>query len=275
MDSRGEIDTVVVGSSHGDYGVDPALIENSFNLCTTSQDLHQSALMYAWAARHNSRMRRVIVVYSLFSYGFDCSRSADKGCCVYLWRAFGLRWRQELDDVFWPMNCNARWPTQPPAPRPMDRGFERTNAMGFFSNDPAALANRVSRHLDFSEVRYREPDNLVHLRSILALARRRGDQVLVAIAPARADYRSELPAGVPLFTKVRDLCRRAGVPVVDAFADPAFDYDDFGDWDHMFPAGEGPKKLAALINDRWREVRPGRPNYARALYRLRAIGSLQ
>lgn len=111
----------------------------------------------------------MIVVYSLFSYGFDCSRSADKGCCVYLWRAFGLRWRQELDGVFWTMNCNARWPIQPPVSRPMDGGFERTNAMGFFSNDPAALANRVSRHLDFSEVRYREPDNLLHMCSILAL----------------------------------------------------------------------------------------------------------
>ncbi|MGH1591757.1 hypothetical protein ACRBEV_29440 [Methylobacterium phyllosphaerae] len=111
----------------------------------------------------------MIVVYSLFSYGFDCSRSADKGCCVSLWRAFGLRWRQELDGVFWTMNCNARWPIQPPVSRLMDGGFERTNAMGFFSNNPAALANRVSRHLDFSEVRYREPDNLLHMRSILAL----------------------------------------------------------------------------------------------------------
>ncbi|MGH1591758.1 hypothetical protein ACRBEV_29445 [Methylobacterium phyllosphaerae] len=47
MDARRDIETVVVGSSHGDHGVDPALIKDSFNLCTTSQDLHQSAMMYA------------------------------------------------------------------------------------------------------------------------------------------------------------------------------------------------------------------------------------
>lgn len=270
MDGRDEIDTVIVGSSHGEYGLDPEHIDGSFNLCTASQDIRQSASMYAWATRRNRQLRRVIVFYSLFSYGFDCSRSSDHARCVFLRRAFGVRWDEDLDDLLWSIDLNARWPHQPLLPPAvLDRGFIRSNARDFFSEAPDALARRVSRHVAMSEVQHQRADQLPHLAAIITLAKRRGDEVVVVVPPMRSDYLAALPHGASLFDKLRALCARGRVQLVEAFADPAFAWEDFGDPDHLYPAGEGPKKLADLVRGRLASRRPARVGYVRAMNHLR------
>ncbi|WP_457105425.1 hypothetical protein [Methylobacterium sp. P5_C11] len=270
MDGRAEIDTVIVGSSHGDYGVDPAHIAGSFNLCTASQDMRQSAMMYAWAARRNRRLRRVIVVYSLFSYGFDCARSADHARCVFLRRAFGFRWSRDLDDALWPIDFKTRWPNHPHTLPPMDRGFARSNGVSFFEVEEGFVARRVARHMELSEVRDRGESQLAHLHAIMVLARRRGDQVVVVIPPVRSDYHAAVLPGVTLFGKMKTICMRAGVPLVDTFDDPAFVWSDFGDPDHLYPDGDGSRKLAARINIALKARKALDFNWARALHRVRS-----
>lgn len=42
------IETIVVGSSHGDFGFDPRYCDNSFNLCYRSLDLKHSFGLYSY-----------------------------------------------------------------------------------------------------------------------------------------------------------------------------------------------------------------------------------
>ena len=44
--AKESIDTLVVGSSHGDFGFNPTYFPNSFNLCCRSQDLKHSYYLY-------------------------------------------------------------------------------------------------------------------------------------------------------------------------------------------------------------------------------------
>ncbi|MGU3422086.1 hypothetical protein [Methylobacterium sp. D54C] len=269
MEVGPDVDTIIIGSSHGEYGIDPAHIDGSFNLCTISQDLSQSAMMYGWAARRNRHLRQVVVLYSIFSYGFDCLKTSEKGRAVFLRRAFGFGWPQHLDDLLWTMDLHIPWPDFSDVPPHLYNGFTRSDDVFFFAQDANQLARRVARHVALSEQRYAGGEQFARLAAILAFARRRGDRVCVVIPPVRDDYRAALPADLPLFRKVRALCERCDAQLVDEFSNDEYAGADFGDPDHLRPAGDGARRLSERVGQGLRGRRSTWLGYRRALSRIR------
>lgn len=270
MEVGRDVETIIIGSSHGEYGIDPAFIDGSFNLCTISQDLSQSAMMYAWAARRNRNLKKVVVLYSLFSYGFNCLKTSEKGRAVFLRRAFGFKWPNHLDDVLWTMDLHIPWPDSSDVPPHMFNGFTRSNDVFFFAQDADQFARRLARHVALSEQRYVGGEQFARLGAILAYAKRRGDQVCVVIPPARDDYRAALPADLMPFRKVRALCERHDAQLVDEFSNDDYARDVFGDPDHLRPAGDGARKLSECVGQSLRGRRSTRLGYRRALSRILA-----
>jgi hypothetical protein len=55
------LDTLVVGSSHGDFGFNPTYYPGSFNLCCRSQDLKHSFFLYKHITLVSQRLEQVLL----------------------------------------------------------------------------------------------------------------------------------------------------------------------------------------------------------------------
>lgn len=80
--------TLVVGSSHGDFGFDPAYVPEAFNLCSASQDLLHSTLLVEKMSRLNPTIANIVVFYSTFSPGHVLEKTSDKLKCAALKEVF-------------------------------------------------------------------------------------------------------------------------------------------------------------------------------------------
>src|SRR3546814_6862555 len=69
------ITTLVVGSSHGDFGFNPAYCPRSFNLCCRSQDLKHSFHLYRKRSEeHTSELQSLMRI----SYAVICLTKKNK-----------------------------------------------------------------------------------------------------------------------------------------------------------------------------------------------------
>ncbi|XYD08655.1 hypothetical protein R1A27_27495 [Methylobacterium sp. NMS12] len=198
------------------------------------------------------------------------SEDVRKGRAVFLRRAFGFRWPDHLDDLLWTMDHHIPWPVSSDVPPHMFNGFTKSDDVFFFAQDADLFARRVARHVALSEQRYAGGEQFARLGAILAFAKRRGDQVCVVIPPVRDDYRAALPADLTLFRKVRALCERHDAQLIDEFSNEEYASGDFGDPDHLRPAGDGARKLSERVGQSLRGRRPTRLGYRRALSRILA-----
>jgi hypothetical protein len=63
------IDTVVVGSSHGDFGFNPSYFPNSFNLCR-SQDLKHSFYLHRHISENYPKVKKSFSITRYFPQVF-------------------------------------------------------------------------------------------------------------------------------------------------------------------------------------------------------------
>ncbi|MFC3675005.1 hypothetical protein [Ferrovibrio xuzhouensis] len=84
-------ETIAVGSSHGDFGFNPAYCPGAFNLCSRSQDLKYSFHLYQHVARSQPNLEQVVLFYSIFSPGFIWEQvPSENEMCPPLNEIFGL-----------------------------------------------------------------------------------------------------------------------------------------------------------------------------------------
>ena len=76
-DEANNINTVVLGSSHGERFI-PDYFPNSFNLCTRSQDLKYSFLFYKYVTENYPHIKKFILFYSVFSPGSEIEKSPQE-----------------------------------------------------------------------------------------------------------------------------------------------------------------------------------------------------
>ena len=73
------LETLVLGSSHGDHAFDPAYIPNAFNLCYGALDLKHSYYLYQRAIASCPNLKNIVLFYSVFSPGNMLERSPGEG----------------------------------------------------------------------------------------------------------------------------------------------------------------------------------------------------
>ncbi|MEW6132903.1 MAG: hypothetical protein AB1591_07015 [Pseudomonadota bacterium] len=173
------IDTVAIGSSHGDYGFDPAFIPHSFNFCLASQDLKHSLYLYKWLIS-NAILKNIVIFYSIFSPGFLLEKTNEKLRCVAYKKILHLDlvYDSDIENNFNKYDLQINSDAD-------GNGFIKSNRRHFIKEDFGA-ERRAASHIKHAE-RGGQDEYLYQITKIASELKQR---IVVVIPPARSDYRS-------------------------------------------------------------------------------------
>jgi len=247
------LSTVVVGSSHGDFGFNPKFCSESFNLCSRSQDFKYSYFLYNRAIINSPNLKNIVVFYSLFSSGnilesspgekflapllneiFELSISYCDPDLVMLSESLHGRLRDLTSDLD---GLSGFMPNHEKVFMPADYGVER----------------RVREHMTLNA---KEEGN-EYLARILLLAAELGHNVVMVIPPVHQQYKAEAGGDThylfrglfELIELMKILCPTANIQVVNGYDDYDFMPHHFGDFDHLIPEGDGAMILSQKISN--------------------------
>jgi hypothetical protein len=241
--------TLVLGSSHGEHGFDPAFCPESFNLCLRLMDLKHACALYERVGPSCPRLETVVVFYSIGSGSNYSERARHQGeVCAALEEVFGLGLRYGSPDVMALIERARGRIVGMPEDMRGRAGFQ-PHALGDFIYE-ASGRGRAAVHLLLAK----RTDGDLSLLRMLLLARRRGHRVVVVTPPMRSDYVDA--ARGPSRRIFRNLSRMlfrdphgCAVQWVNGFDSGEFDDADFFDGDHLLPDGPGTRRLSLRIRD--------------------------
>jgi len=244
---RSEIETIVLGSSHGDFSFDPHYLPGSYNLCTRSQDLYYSSALHKWSLEHLRKVKNVVLFYSVFSGSFELCKSSEADFAVALSKIFGVKFSADNTELqmkllnlgslqFSASDCDDHF------------GYIHIDPIEFISEDYTSL-RRALDHQKLSEFQTPECIQHEHLDVLLSDAKMAGRKVTIVVSPTRSDYRNHLPSTKNLFNSVSRLADVHNIKLINLFDSQIFYYDEFGDFDHLNPRKAGPKKLVKIVAD--------------------------
>lgn len=246
---RNVIETIAIGSSHGDFGFDPRYCDNSFNLCYRSLDLKHSFGLYNYACNALPNLKNIIVFYSAFSSGFSLERSiGEKEISVAVSELFELGFayddkvlRESADKIKDHFNDYE-----------VDVGGKRgffTAGKGFLSESIGVEA-RSSSHMKYNS----NKEFNLYLAKIISLSKKMGHKVYVVIPPVRSDYRKAVGKDFEsIFSSLLELKNDFDLgcdfPIINFYSDEGFVDSYFGDFDHLIPSGDGARLLSLVIGN--------------------------
>ena len=237
---RDSLRTLVLGSSHGDYGFVPE--GDEFNLCGASQDLYLSYALYERCSDFPS-LKTVVLFYSVFSAGSETEKTIEKERCLYYKKFWDVPYRFH-DESFWKPKEEpfAAWlRAHKVETRPDYRGWDDRHA---FLPESASVENRVESHLKNNR---RRNGQVAYVEKMIELANRKGHRFVVVIPPCRNDYTAFCPPYDELFSELLGVLRRHhNISLLSFWGDSSFVDSDFGDMDHL--NRRGAENLTAKIN---------------------------
>lgn len=245
LDVIGGLATLALGSSHGDCAFNPAYAPDSFNLCSTSQDLRHSYALYEKCCQSNPLIKNIVVFYSVFSSGHCLEKTSEKERCAALKEIFLLDTPYDDAEIN-AVHASLRGRLAEARVENTLRGYVRLATDSFFPASYGA-ARRAESHLKH----HHRKNEDIHLVRLLLAAHARGQRVFIVIPPARADYRTAL--GLSSQQLFASLFHIAGfkfgfdVNVINLFDDYTFMDAHFGDFDHLLPHGGGGALLTQLV----------------------------
>lgn len=239
------VQTLVLGSSHGEYGFIPD--DKSFNLCGASQDLYLSYELYRRCADF-PQLKTVILFYSVFSSGSVVERTMEKERCLYYRKFWGIPYRFHSDADYeckekslnaWIEGNNIH----------IEKGYRGLGSYDTFMPKGFNLRERVDGHIKNNN---RVDNQCVYISHIAEKAERFGHRVIVVIPPVRSDYFSMLPPFNELFERlIKTLQMHQNIQLISFIGDSFFFDEDFGDSDHLLPKGAAKltKAIYRRMND--------------------------
>lgn len=247
---REKINTIVLGSSHGDFAFNPAYCPGSFNLCCRSQDLKHSFFLYSHVVRNCPGIKYLVLFYSVFSPGFILEKnSAENEICLALNELFSLDINYDNEKLK-SLSASIKGKLGDFAIEMEGvSGFLPKNGKAFFS-DTYGAERRANDHIKYNKIN--EANH--YLVELLSLAKQLGHGVCIVISPVRSDYRMAFNANVQslfksLFDVLGDFKKDGYVELLNCFDDDRFSDNDFGDYDHLLPLGKGTETLSILIKN--------------------------
>jgi hypothetical protein len=239
------VTTLVAGSSHGDFGFDPAYLPGSFNLCCRSQDLKYSYFLYKTLSEQLEALRTIVVFYSVFSPGWVLDRSRSEGMIsVAINELFNLGLDYEdpaLTSLY-----------ETVVGKLGDLSVDVSGRSGFlpdynksFMPPRMTTEQRVADHMKFN----RRENALPYLDMLISLSAQNRHRLLVVVPPVRSDFRIRAP-GAELFRGLKQRTDgHAHVQVLDLYDHDDFEDGFFGDMDHLKPLGPGTALLSRLVDE--------------------------
>ena len=240
---RDDIETIVLGSSHGDFGFNPDLYKSAYNLCYPSQDLYYTRMLYIWSAENLPRLRNIIVFYSAFSAAFDLTLSSEKLFALGFKLVFGIPYCRDIEVL---LDAERQYtPTIDLDNQPSDhRGFLHPPSPVFMT---MSAEKRAETHARFSAFGYPDCPQHVHLSALIDAAGSNNHNIIIVLPPARSDYIRAMPPSSEIFGPVSKLATQRKVQLVDCYDDSRFRQEHFGDTDHLHPWLDGPRNLSEIL----------------------------
>ena len=235
-----DIDSIILGSSHGVYGLISSVIfdnEKSINLCTDSQDLYRSYKILKLCMT-NYNIKNVIITYSLFSNSFmlDLVKS-ERDKCYLNEIFFNIESRYEesrydkkhkkLIELYIKYYLNNKYFDR----EYRDNSGDKIGQRIFFSDD-VSTETRVYGHIKHNK---RNNNENMWLEKVADICIQKAININIVIMPVRYDYRQEtFKYGTysELFNNVLQICRTKNVNLISYFEEQMED-KCFGDFDHL------------------------------------------
>ncbi|MGL5260970.1 MAG: hypothetical protein ACRC9P_01130, partial [Bacteroides sp.] len=231
-----------LGSSHGAYGIDPSFFSDKvFNLCSNSQDLYYSYMLYKTLFCKLESLESLVLCYSVFSSGFECQKTIGKDFCAYFKHFFQISYKYEDDKNMRPYEKDLGRLTKKSLPPHglVSLGYSQPSEC--FADYPAS-----KRALSHMRENNRENDQFSYLEQIANLCKENNHQLIVLFPPVRQDYLEHTPDEAILFEKVFSLAKNSRFDILSLYASPQFLFEDFGDPDHLNLKGAA--KLSKILD---------------------------
>lgn len=238
-----ELETLVLGSSHGDYGFNPIFTEKkSFNLAHSSQDLYYSYHLYQKYAKQCSKLENVVIFYSVFSQGNNLYMQKKNDLVCFYKIIFGCKYFSNFKDLLLDKKEGKyrKWYKKyKRVPKGEYYGFEA----GKYFLKKISTEIRASSHLRENK---REDNLLGYLQKIVTLAKEKQHQLYIVLSPGREDYKQECGDSKRLFTAVFEMQNKLDLKIINLYDNVSFNDNDFGDCDHL--NSNGAEKATKIIN---------------------------
>jgi hypothetical protein len=255
--ARDELETIVLGSSHGDYAFDPAFVPNSFNLCYRSLDLKHCYYLYQRTIEMCPNLKNIVLFYSVFSPGNMLERSPGEGDIGAVFSAlFDLGVEYQSDHLTQLAQALGARLQDGMAATLIEEAAKLDGYAGFLPayKGVADASEFQSRMLSHIKLNY-EGGADYYLLKILALANRLGHGITIVIPPVSSSYRNTLNTRSSVL--FRELIEVIGlfpwtlpVQLINAYDDEAYEDSFFVDSDHLDARGEGARMLSRAIGEK-------------------------
>ena len=229
--SKNDIKTLVIGSSHGLYGYRAE--KEDFNLCDLSQDLYTSFELYKRYVE-GTNLKNVILFYSIFSNGFELSKTHENFRCA------GYKYFFNIDyDINEALSNDIEL---------LSKIFKlNKNIKNYYGNfEKYKVIHSVAKERIKTHLRENQRNNLQNewLKEIINITQNKNHNFYICIAPAREDYRKLLPDKEELFKSLYEISSDK-TKILNFYDNTEFNYSDFCDTDHLNL--QGAKKLTKMI----------------------------
>lgn len=230
------VEDLFIGSSHIDHGIIPHYFSpNAFNLGSNSQDLKSSFYIYKAVSKACPNLKNIILGYSVFSPGFDVSKTSRD----YIFDILNYHFSFTDQDLI-NRNYLSRF-----------RSWERipvkdeTDRNGYLNPTPLKPNNvekRVNTHL-----RENQRDTLQngYVKKLSIETTKNNHNFYIVLMPARREYSDLLPETEDLFQNLFEIANDLGIPIINFWKDNGFNDSDFSDFDHLNKIGA--EKLTSKI----------------------------
>lgn len=253
----GNIDTLILGSSHGAFGIKAENIKGrAFNLSMDSEDLYYSYMLLKKYINEAKSLKHIIITYSVFSRGFELDKvkSEIQKCYFYeiiykilpktdiledkaLINDIKKYIKIEIERFFMPIHFKYR-----------NMYGDKFDGTRNFMSKEIHVADRVKSH-----VKHYRRSNVQdkYLVEIINICKMKGIDLKVVIPPVHKLYRGyfyEMSEN----QKIVDSLSFVGggnlkVQIINFFDDDSFIENDFGDYDHLNETGAN--KLTLKMNN--------------------------
>lgn len=240
LNNINEIETLVLGSSHGDYGFNPLYSDKvSYNLCYTSQDLYYSYKLYEKLYNKTPKMKNIIVFYSVFSSGLELEKTSEYPICSCYKLLFDIPYKTNKSYK----KIEKQFSKELLEPLTIPDYYLGYNNPQIFFSENFGVKNRVKTHLRENLRSNKQND---YINKIFELSKQANHNLTIIIPPARSDYKSNLPDSADLFKKLYIISNNR-FNILNFYDNNDFLFEDFGDFDHL--NCDGAEKLTKKINE--------------------------
>lgn len=224
--------TVVLGSSHANYGFLPK--KQEVNLGGGSQDLYLSCKIYEYLNRNDfHNIKNIILFYDVFSDGFDLAKTSIDYVCVPYKLLYGIPYRTILSKKAKIIEEKITKILHTKTVK-IPNGYYG-KALYRIWNENIDVSKRVESHLKNN---HREIKQTQYLAEIIDKTKTNKQQLYIVTPPLRKDYRELLPDYNDIFSNLLHTIRNhKHVHLLNYQDDKDFIETDFGDCDHLNQRG--------------------------------------